>query len=68
MFLMPKSTSFSEKHPEMDRVEDAYAQTGEILRIAPGFSLENRHKTVPFGDPKHLEQRLTALSRTELKK
>ena len=48
-------------YSEMGRVEEAHAQTLEVLRIDPGFSLENWSKTQPFRDAKHLEKCLTAL-------
>ena len=54
-------------YSEMGRMAEAHAQALEILRIAPGFSLENFSKAEPFRDPKHLEMRLTALRKAGLK-
>jgi len=57
----------AEVYSETGRVEEAHTQALEILQIAPSFSLENWSKTQPFRNAKHLERRLAALRKAELK-
>ena len=64
---LPVHIGFAEVYSEMGRVEEAHTQALEILRINPGFSLENWSKTEPFRDAAHLEKRLTALRKAGLK-
>jgi len=64
---LPAHIGLAEVYSEMGRVEEAHAQSVEILRIDPSFSLENWSKTQPFRDATHLEKRLTALRKAGLK-
>jgi adenylate cyclase len=64
---LPVHIGLVEVYSEMGRVEEAHTQALEILRINPGFSLENWSKTEPFRDAAHLQKRLTALRKVGLK-
>ena len=65
-FLVPAHIGLAEVYVETGRLEEARSNAKEVLRIAPKFSLANWIKTQPFKDPKHLEQRLTALRKAGL--
>lgn len=66
-YLLFAKIGLAEVYLETGRVEEAQAQASEILRINPGFSLDNWNKTEPFKDPANLERRLVALRKAGLK-
>jgi adenylate cyclase len=47
----------------LGRMEDAQRHVTELLRIMPGFSLDNARKMISFKNPAHTEQALDALRR-----
>jgi TolB-like protein/class 3 adenylate cyclase len=51
----------------LGREEEARAETAEVLRISPNYSLESARQRLPFKDPAILERQLAALRKTGLK-
>ena len=56
-------TKNADVYVELGREEEAQTHAAEVLRIKPGFSLEEVSNITTFGykDPAHLERRLNAL-------
>src|SRR5262249_48804102 len=54
-------------YSELSREEEARAETAEILRISPNFSLEVYQQRLPYKDPAVLERQIAALRKAGLK-
>jgi adenylate cyclase len=54
-------------YSELGREADARAETAEVLRITPKFSLEVHRQRAPIKDPTMLERHLAALRKAGLK-
>jgi hypothetical protein len=54
-------------YSELEREEEARAETAEVLRLSPTFSLDVVRQTWPFKDPAALERTLAALRKAGLK-
>jgi hypothetical protein len=54
-------------YSELGKDAEARAETAEVLRINPEFSLEVHRQRMPIKDPAVLERHLAALRRAGLK-
>ncbi|MBW1784946.1 MAG: hypothetical protein JRL30_29915, partial [Deltaproteobacteria bacterium] len=50
----------------LGRIDEARVHVAELLKIEPGFSLDEARKTILFKDPAHLERALDALRQAGL--
>lgn len=67
MGLITSHLILAEVHVHLGREEEARKHAKEVLRIAPGFSMEEFSKSTFYQDPSHLENRLDALRKAGLK-
>ena len=67
MGLITSHLILAEVHVHLGREEEARKHAKEVLRIAPGFSMEEFSKSHFYKDPSHLENRLDTLRKAGLK-
>jgi adenylate cyclase len=64
---LPIHVGFADVYSEMGRAKEARVEAEEVLRMDPGFSLEDLKKTEPFRDAAYLKERLASLRKAGLK-
>ena len=67
MGLITSHLILAEVYVHLGREEEARKHAKEVLRIAPGFSVEEFSKSTFYQDPSHLENRLDTLRKAGLK-
>jgi len=65
--FLPAHFNLAACYAELDRLEEAGAETAEVLRISPNTSVERQRQFMPFKDPADIERNLAALRKAGLR-
>jgi adenylate cyclase len=53
-------------YAQLGQIEEARKEAAEVLRIAPGFTIEGYGRILPYKDPKDVEHRLDGMPKAGL--